>query len=308
MARALISYDEYSAEPGSSSWLDVYRLPEWCLQAHLRMDCHARFNISPQWSTFIPSPDGRLIYVYKTRTLGHHLAEDFICALDLREMNFVPWTFRIPKCVAAWSASGGRAHAQMLLVADGIEQGRLPVDDLEQRVAFWLGPEEGMGPAVSIGARPRVHGDLGHARAIVFAPQRPISAVVCTDGRIHVIDPVGFRYLDRQRTDFAGGHAMRNFAAHIEPRGRFLYVGTAEAEARCQGLIERVVVHDLDRRRQHDEWILREPFTHMGLTPDGKYMYGAVTGRNGVRLLEAESGRVVAGMELDGFPQYVIAS
>ena len=129
----------------------------------------------------------------------------------------------------------------MLFIADGLQVGRLPEADFEQKIGFWLGPEEGMGPVIPLGPRPRLHSDLGHARAILSAPRRPLSVVVCNDGAVHLIDPVAFRRLGRQQVSFAPGHAMPIFAAQVDPDGRLLYVGTAEPEARSQGLIERVV-------------------------------------------------------------------
>jgi hypothetical protein len=42
------------------------------------MDFQASFNSRPRWSVFLPSPDGKSIYIYKALTLGNHLAEDYI--------------------------------------------------------------------------------------------------------------------------------------------------------------------------------------------------------------------------------------
>src|SRR5262249_23751384 len=148
---------------------------------------------------------------------------------------FRPWNFQIPECVAGWAAAGQRAHAQLLFVADGLESGVLPSTDFEQKVGFWLGPEVGMGPGIPLGKRPRLHSDLGHARAILFAPQRPLSVVVCTDGVTHLLDPVDFRYLERQQVAFLNDHAMPIFAAQVDPQGRLLYVGTATSAARSEG-------------------------------------------------------------------------
>src|SRR5205814_2051266 len=163
-------------------------------------------NLAPRWSTFLAAPAGALVYVYKARTLGNHQAQDFVCGLDPAALEFSPWNYQFPECVAGWSASGGRAHAQMLFVADGLEVGRLPVDDLEQKMAFWLGPGAGMGPAVSLGPRPRCHSDLGHARAILYAPRRGLSVAVCNDGVAHLVDAAAFRYLERQQVQFAPAH------------------------------------------------------------------------------------------------------
>jgi hypothetical protein len=248
----------------------------------------------------------KLIYVYKARTLGDHLAEDYVCGLRVAELEFTPWTYRVPECIAGWSVAAGRAHAQMLFVADGLEVGRLPTIDLEQKVAFWLGPEEGMGPTVSLGPRPRAHSDLGHARAILCAPKRPLSVVMCNNGVTHLIDPIDFRHRGKQQVSFAPGHAMPLFAAQIDPEGRLLYVGTATDEARHQGLVERVVVHDLDRGRRQLEWVLEDPFAHMALSDDGRYLCGAGQRTNQLWVLDARSGRAEAQMPLDGFPQYLI--
>src|SRR5262249_34712044 len=153
--------------------LDVYRLSDWHLRARLPMDCRAHFNVCQRWPPFLPSPDVNLIYLYKARTLGHHRAEDFVSGLRLDTLEFTPWNYQLPEGMAGWSGAAGRAHVQMLFVAEGLETGRLPATDLDQKVAFWLGPEAGMGPTVSLGPRPRAHSDLGHARAILCATKRP---------------------------------------------------------------------------------------------------------------------------------------
>jgi hypothetical protein len=302
---ALISYTAWDEGKPSQEWLDVYRLSDWTIRARLPMDFRAHFNRTPAWSTFVPAPDGRQIYLYKARTLGHHLAEDWLCGLDLETMTFAPWGFKIAECLAGWSAAAGRAHAQMLFVADGVEAGRLPIVDLEQKIAFWLGPEQGMGPLVSLGPRPRLHSALGHARAILSAPRRPLSVVVCNDGVAHLVDPVAFRYLERQQVHFAPGHAMPIFAAQIDPEGRYLYVGTAEHLARNRGRIERVVLHDLNERSQQLDWVLQEPFAHMVLSADGRYLCGAAA--NALYVVDVRNSRPEAVVPLDGRPVFLIA-
>jgi len=303
---ALISYAEYS-EGASADWLDVYRLSDWSLRGRLRMDCRAHFNFSPKWSTFIPAPDETLIYLYKSLALGHHLSADFICGLDLSTISFTEWDFQVPECVAGWSNSGGRAHAQMLFVSDGLEVGAMPTSDLEQKVGFWLGPELGMGPTVSLGFRPRAHSDLGHARAILSAQKRPLTVVVCTDGTAHLIDPAEFRYLESQRIEFADGQAMPVFSAQIDPKGDFLWVGTASAELRCQCLAERVVVHDLNRGERKNEIVLGKPLAHLALTQDGEYLCGLSPESNALWALNAQTGQTEGVQRFDGFPQFVIA-
>jgi hypothetical protein len=289
--------------------LDVYRLSDWTRQARLPMDCRCYFNVAQRWPTFLPSPDPGLIYVYKSRTLGNHRADDFICGLRLGPTpEFASWNHKLPECMAGWSPAGGRAHAQMLFVAEGLQAGRLPATDLAQKVAFWLGPDEGMGPVVSLGARPRAHSDLGHARAILSAPLRPLSVVVCTDGVVHLIDPVSFRHLGRQQVQLAAGHAMPLFAAQLEPSGRLLYVGTAAGEPRYEGLSEWIVVHDLEEGRRVHEWRLTEPFAHMALSTDGRYLCGAGVSSDKLWLLDALDGRTEAAMPLPGSPRYVVAA
>src|SRR5262249_21205066 len=110
---ALIAYPMRQNAQPTQERVDVYRLSDWALRARLPMDCRAHFNDSPGWCTYVPAPDGRQIYVYKARTLGHHLAEDWLCGLDVETRTIAPWTFKIPECVAGWSAAAGRAHAQM---------------------------------------------------------------------------------------------------------------------------------------------------------------------------------------------------
>jgi hypothetical protein len=301
----LVSYTEHSAAGTRREVVDVYRLSDWELRGRLPMDCRAHFNVAQRWTPFLPSRDPNLIYLYKARTLGDHLAEDYVCGLRLAELEFTGWSYRVPDCVAGWSLAAGTAQAQMLLVADGLEVGRLPARDLEQRLAFWLGPENGMGPTLSLGPRPRVHSDLGHARAILCARERPVSVVVCNDGLTHLIDPIDFRYRDRQQVSFAPGHAMPMFAAQIDPEGRLLYVGTAENEARRHGQAERLVVHDLDSARRQLEWILPEPFLHFALGGNGRYLFGGgLSGK--LWVLDARSGRVKSQMRLDGLPRYII--
>src|SRR6185295_1753000 len=60
---ALVSFAEYPDDSPSRDWLDVYRLSDWSLRARLPMNDRAHFNVCPQWSTFISSPDETLIYI-----------------------------------------------------------------------------------------------------------------------------------------------------------------------------------------------------------------------------------------------------
>jgi hypothetical protein len=163
-----------------------------------------------------------------------------------------------------------------------------------------------MGPVIPLGPRPRAHSDLGHARAILSAPGRPLSVVVCNDGAAHLIDPVAFRHLGRQQVTFTPGHAMPIFAAVVDPQGRLLYVGTAEHEARSRGLVERVVVHDLERGRRQLEWVLAEPFAHMALTADGRYLCGAGANSNALYVLDTRNGRPEAVTPLDDAPVFLL--
>jgi hypothetical protein len=305
---ALVSYLDWRADGCGQEALDVYDLADGTLRRRLVMDCRAHFNLGPRWSTFLPSPEPDLVYVYKAATRGDHLAEDYVCGLRLDKEEFTPWNFHIPECVAGWALAGGRAHAQMLFVADGIEAGRLPTTDLEQKVGFWLGPEEGMGPVVKLGPRPRWHSDLGHARAILFAPQQPLSVVVCNDGTAHVLDPVGFRYLQRHQVPFAQGQAMPIFAAQLDPAGRFLYVGTGGEEVRCVGQFERLVRFDLVQGRGDGELLLPEPFSHLAISPDGQYLLGSAPQSQTLQVVDARSGTMKAALPMDGLPRYVMAA
>ncbi len=303
---AAVSYCQYTDCAETHEWLDVYSLLDLKLKAHLPMDCRAHFNVSPQWSTFIQSPEVGLVYVYKARTLGDHWAQDFVCGLDLQNLRFTTWNHRIPECVAGWSACGGRAHAQMLFVSDGLEVGKLPSSGLKQKIAFWLGPHEGMGPSVDLGPRPRAHNDPGHARAILFARHQALSVAVCTDGAVHLIDPIRFRYLERQQMEIADDHVVPNFAAQVDPWARFLYVGTASYEFRSRGITQRIVVHDLQRGRRQNEWVLERPFSHMVLTADGDYLCGASSDSDELWVIDVRTGEAKAVMPLDGSPQYVM--
>jgi hypothetical protein len=303
----LVAFTDDGEGGAGGDWLNVYRFSDWSLQARLPMDCRASFNGPQRWPTFIASPDDRLIYVYKSRTLGHHRAEDFVCGLDPAAMTFTTWNFKIPECVAGWSGAGGRAHAQMLFVSDGLEVGKMPTTDLQQKIGFWLGPGEGMGPTIPLGLRPRVHSDLGHARAIVSARRRPLSVVVCTDGTAHLIDPVAFRHVERQRVQFADRYGMPIFSALVDPDARFLYVGTSAREAWHEGLIERVVVHDLARGHRHAEWVLPEPFTHLVIDDDGRHLFGASCASNTLWLIDCSTGTAEIAAHLDDPPRHVIA-
>lgn len=304
---ALVSYTEHASDAPSREVLDVYRLSDWRLRGRLEMDCRAHFNLVPRWSTFLPSPDPDLVYVYKARTLGDHQAEDFICGLRLSTLEFTPWNQEIPECVAGWSLAGGTAHVQMLFVADGLHLGQLPKGDaLDQKVAFWLGSQDGMGPAVCLGPRPLAHSDLGHARALLCSQKRPLTVVVCNDGLVHLIDPVDYRHVARQRVQLGADDAMPLFAALLDPEGRTLYVGASAGEARYQGLIQRVVVHDLDSGRRLDQWELPEPLAHMTLSQDGTCLVGAASQSGKLWLLDARNGRTRAAIHLGGSPRYVL--
>jgi hypothetical protein len=302
----LVSYGEYGKNKAPREVLDVYRLSDWSLRARLELDCRAHFNSCPRWSTFLASPDGNLVYVYKARSLGDHRADDFLCGLDPKTLEFSAWNYKLPECLAGWSRTARPAHAQLLFIADGLEVGHLPGTDLEQKVGFWLGPESGELRMVGIGPRPRAHSTLGHARALLFAPERPLTVVLCNDGTAHLIDPVSYRYLERQVVPLEPGHGMTNFAAQLEPRGRILYVGTAASAARAQLLTERVIVYDLDRGRRQLQWVLEEPLAHMALSSDGRYLYGAGSQTNRLLVFDARSGRTEAALPLDGFPQFLL--
>jgi hypothetical protein len=303
----LVSYLRVQEDGSSQETLDVYRMTDGGLRGRLIMDCRAHFNAGPRWSTFLPSPDPDLIYVYKAATLGDHLAADYVCGLHLTPLAFTAWNFQLPECMAGWSPAGRYAHAQMLFVADGIEAGRLPTVDLDQKVGFWLGPEEGMGPTIKLGPRPRIHSDLGHARAILLAPEKPLSIAVCNDGTLHLLDPVGLRYLQRQRVPLADDHGMPIFAAQVDRAGRFLYVGTGSAMARCVGQYERVVVYDLDQGTRVDEWHLSEPMSHLAISPDGRYLLGSAPRTCMLTVLNARSAAIESAVQLDGVPRYVEA-
>jgi len=310
---ALVSYRVFRENLPTEEWLDVYRLSDWHLSARRRMDFQAHFNVRPRWSVFLPSPDGKSIYVYKALTLGHHLAEDYICGLDLESLEFASWSYKSPECVAGWSRAAGPAHAQLLFVSDGLETGQLPTGpldqpsgSLDQKVSFWMGPGGGPSPTVSVGARPRVHSDPGHASAILYAPKRPLSVVVCDEGSAHLIDPLEFRYLEKQKVRFAKGHGTPPFRAFIEPRGRLLYVGTAGPGNLRIAAVERIVVHNLESRRREAEWILEEPLSHLALDEDGAWFYGATLRGRQLSTIDARTGRVVNSVELDGSPRYVV--
>jgi hypothetical protein len=305
---ALVSYGDYSRGQTTREWLDIYRLSDWGLRARLDMDCRAHFNTSPGWCTFLPSPCGTLVYVYKARSLGNHRAEDFVQGLDPVRLEFTPWTYKAPDCLAAWSRASEPAQAQMLFIADGLEVGRLPTTDLDQKVGFWLGPTEEKLRLVSIGPRPRAHNALGHARALLFAPDRPLSVVLCNDGAAHLIDPVRCCYLERQQVPFPAEHAMPNFAAQLDCQGRVLYVGTADHESRSQGLLQRLVVYDLQYRCRLAEWLLPEPFVHFALTADGRYLCGAGSASGKLWVLDARTSRAEAAVPLGGSPRYLVAT
>src|SRR5262249_23937518 len=123
----------------------------------------------------------------------------------------------------------------------------------------------------------------------------------------HLIDPAEFRYLESQRIEFADGQAMPVFSAQIDPKGDFLWVGTASAELRCQCLAERIVVHDLNRGERENEIVLGKPLAHLALTQDGEYQCGLSTESNALWALNAQTGQTEGVQRFDGFPQFVIA-
>jgi hypothetical protein len=307
-ARALISYLDRRSDGTAEESLAIYDLTDGALCGRIGMDARAHFNLGPRWSTFLPSPDPDLVYVYKAVTRGHHLADDYICGLRLDLNALTRWHFKIPECIAGWTLAGPKAHAQMLFIADGVEAGNLPVHDLEQKVGFWLGPDAGMGPLVSLGPRPRLHSELGHARALLFAPQHPLSVVVCNDGAIHLIDPIDFRYVERLQVPFADGHAMPIFAAQLEPAGRYLYVGTGSDEVRCVGMFERLVVYDLVQGQCAAEWELAEPYSHFALSSDGQYLLCSAPGSSTLQVIDSQSGTTKSALQLDGLPRFVMAA
>ncbi len=237
--------------------------------------------------------------------LGDHHGEDFICGLNLEQSSFNSWNYRIPCCPAGWSACAGEAHSQMLFVSDGIESGKMPTNDLDQSIMFWLGPEGGTGPQVSIGPRPRAHSDAGHARAILSAARPPLSLVVCNDGILHLIDPIDYCYLEQQDVSFPAGYRMPNFAAQVDPNARQIFIGVATGEPWFRGLVERIIVHDPMENRRLAEWELKEPLCHMVLTTDGRFLFGVVpSGSLGV--FDTRSGKPAAVMELGGMPQCLV--
>jgi hypothetical protein len=290
----------------TADWLELYRLSDWRLRARRPMDCRAHFNTTPSWSTFLAAPDGRSIYIYKSRALGDHLAEDYFCALNTESGDFSDWNFRVPECVAGLSACAGAAHAQMLFISDGLEYGRLPESGLEQKVAFWLGPDGGMGPSVPIGERPKVHNQLGHARAILFSRRPEMTVVVCTDGVIHLIDPVGFRYLERLSLSFMAGYGMPIFAAQLDPEGSRLYVGASRESQRQAGTVERILVFDVIKKRLLADWALDEPLRQIKLSRDGRYLCGASAARQQLWVLDSFTARTLAVMDVEGDPEYVV--
>jgi hypothetical protein len=255
---------------------------------------------------FLPSPDGKFVYIYKALTTGHHRSEDYICGLDLTTMNLTSWSYRIPECVAGWAPAAGNAHAQMLFISDGLEIGELPVGPLDQKVSFWLGPEGGKGPTVSLGPRPRVHSDPGHARSILFAPQRPLTAVVCDDGTVHLIDPIEFRYLETQKVALPEGHAMPPFAAQIDPEGRILYVGTAGERNRHFGAVENIVVHNLDSGLREAQWPLPDVAAQLVLDDAGAFLLWVGLRSPRLGTIDTRTGSLKSLMEFEGSPRFVV--
>lgn len=302
----LVAHTEPDENGGTIDWLDVHRLSDLGRQARIAMDCRPHFNMGPLWSVFVPAPGGEKVYVYKTRTVGDHHAKDFVATLDLATLAFMPLSYSVPECVAGWSPSGPRAHAQMLFVGDGVEKGALRLGTREQKVHFWLGPEESEHPDVAIGLRPVAHSDLGHARAILHACAAPLTVVACTDGSVHLIDPVALVHLGCQRIALQEGEGMPIFAAQIEPQGRLVYLGAAQARARCQGLSERIVVHDLASNRTWSEWTLPEPLLRVTLSRDGRKLCGLCPWSGRLWVLDATSGEVDSSLELKGSPRYLV--
>lgn len=301
---ALVSYGPL--EDGRDV-LDAHQLSDGMLRARLPMDCRAHFNVCPNWSCFVESPDENVVYVYKARTLGDHLAADYICGFDPSSMCFLPWEVRVPRCIAGWSAAGGgRARLQMLFVADGVESGRLPVDDLDQKVCFWIGVDDGFGPMVSLGPRPRSHSDLGHACALLSAAAAPLSIVVSNDGGIHLIDPVDFRLIERRWVTLPDGFAVTNFAAAVDRNARVLVLGLARDGARHEGRTETLLLYDLRTGRTEGMWALERSLVHFAMTEQGDLLVGAEADCSRLIVLNPRRGTTVASQTIEGFPQYVM--
>ncbi len=59
----LVSYEQHSESAPATDWLDILRLSDFSFVNRLQMDYRAHFNVSPSWSTFLPSPADNVIYM-----------------------------------------------------------------------------------------------------------------------------------------------------------------------------------------------------------------------------------------------------
>lgn len=298
----------YTSHPGGEAQFtaDIYRLPEWNRVASLPMNCRATFNVRQFWQTIQPGPTPNLVYVFKVKTLGDHLEADLVCGLDLESNRLSDWQFPLPRNVIGWAGAGGDAHLQFLFSSEGLFEGQLPTHDFDQSVGFWLGPERGMGPIVSIGPRPEAHSDLGHARAICTTGLRTV--VVRNDGRIHVLDPKTFQLVGLQHLETPPEKIFVEHSAIMDPNGKYLYVGVAEHNLMRAGISERILVHDLEAGRTVHDWKLDGNFQHFSLTERGDYLFGAVVDPNQVQMINTRTGEVEARIPVDGRLHYLVAT
>jgi len=303
----LVSYEDYF-DDDLEDRLDVYRLSSWELRKSLGVERRAHFNIAPSWSTFLPSRDGRSIWTYQSEGLGDHLGADYIAALDVETLAWRGEPRRIPECIAGWSVCSPHAEAQMLYISDGLEVGELPKLPPPERVVFWDGPEGGFSEPLALGPRPRAHSDLGHARAILAARERPLSVVVRTNGELFLIDSAARQPLERQRAALPEGCGMPIFGAHLDPAGRRVYIGAASPELRATGGTETVVVHDLEAGRTQETWRLDTPLRHTALSADGCTLFGAVADADEIVGLDVETGKTVGAVSLGGEAYYLTAA
>ncbi len=292
-------------EPSTSPHVLLYGLDDGNRLARLPLDWHVQFNAFQRWPVFVAHPPTRRIYVYRPETLGDHRSRDFIRGIDLDGRRIEPWQDEIPQCVMGWSGGGGEVHAQMLFVADGLDVGELPEDDFGQRVGFWGGPDRGMLDVVDIGPRPRAHSDLGHARAIDYAPAAGRSVVVCNDGKAIVLDATTRAVQSVQQVDLGPWGGMPNFAARVDHQGRRLFVGAATHRGRTHGHTEAIVVHDLERRTRVDIVELTAPLRHWTISPNGAWLFGGCATRDEIVLIDTADWTIARRDDLAGQPTAV---
>ncbi len=94
-------------------------------------------------------------------------------------------------------------------------------------------------------------------------------------------------------------------AAALAPSGRFLYVGTGDDELRGVSRFDRLIAYDLAQGHHVGECQLDEPFSHLAISPDGRYLVGSAPGTRTLNVPNASTDTTEASLPLIGTPRFV---